>query len=249
MRLRRRPSPRRSWSALSWRWALRDVPAPYTFTFQPKDRTRVLDALKSRLKPKEQSRLISNLERAVALYKGWDEFERRQLPESEVKRKAKELYLQVHKLQKILGDLDLGTRRALAPFLASSRIPSAPLLSAEKPRELVRFERQLDLLDRRLAALAEVTGAYFFLKSPPRRGPKVRSAQEALAVAVADALAACEPAIKIVSTVGGTYEDIVRICFKAAGLRATGDLHRVVLLAVKAYRSPYRARGGKFPAP
>jgi hypothetical protein len=226
------------------------MPVPYTFTFQPKHRTTILNTLGLRSRPREASRLISNLEHAVALYKGWDAFERRQPPESAVKKAVKQFYRQVDELQKTLRELDFGTRRALAPFLANSRAPSRPLLSAEKPPELSRFHRLLSLLHRRLEAVAGICGEYLLYKveTPPRRGPKIRTAQEALAVAVADALSACLPAIRIVSTADGMYAQVVGACLEAAGVRATGDLHRIVMSAVRAYRRPYRARGGKIPS-
>jgi hypothetical protein len=221
------------------------------FSFRPRDRERILDALKPQPRPQEASGLISRLERAVALYKGWEAFERRQLPESEVKRSVRQLHRQVDGLQKALCDLDLSTRRALAPFLVQSRAPSLPLLSAEKPPELIRLHRQLSLLYRRLAVVGGVCSEYLWYRfeRPPRRGPKARTAQESLAVAVADALLVCLPAFRITSTAEGAYEKIVRACFEAAGVRGTGDLHRIVLSALRAQRKTYRARGGKLPVP
>jgi hypothetical protein len=122
------------------------------------------------------------------------------------------------------------------------------LLSGEKPPELIRLHRQLSLLYRRLETVAGVSTEYLLYRfeKPPRRGPKPRTAQESFAVGVADALSVCLPAVKITSTAEGTYEEIVRVCFEAAGVVRTGDLHRTLVSAVRAHRNrPAQPKGGK----
>jgi len=71
-------------------------------------------------------------------------------------------------------------------------------------------------------------------------------AREAFAVDVADALQEFVPdSILIVSTAGGEYQTIVRICLEAADGRFKGDIRRIVSSAVKAFKTDYRPQGPK----
>jgi hypothetical protein len=230
-------------SELEWAWLQQDALRPQDFNFSPEQRQRVIDEFKSALDTDTQDRLLAAVAQSVSYYLTWARFANNLAVDGDAK-KMRRLLRQLETLRQTLTSLDWGTRRAVAPFFVGQEAPSLPLLHIRKPTELIALDEKLVAIYNTLIELEVPINRY--LAHLKKRRPPMRL-HDILAVEIADNLQAIVPgAVDVVTTRGGSFENIVAACLQAAGVNIT-DVHDIVLRAVPAHKQVCRASGGRSP--
>lgn len=225
-------------------WVKRDALRRESFRFSKTQRINLLTALRTRLEPTIEAQLIEALEGSIAYYKMWDVFERRVGSVAGTRHKITAVQKQISKLEAPLVALDWGTRRALAPFLVGLTEPTLPLFSQRKPDEMTILDTQIVDAFEAFMDLKQTMDLYLQATAPKAGGRRQSRVRDVLAVEIADQLDELAPGtVSIAADTEGAFEHILTICLHASG-SVVGDVHRIALRAIPAYRLNTRPQGG-----
>lgn len=229
----RRP---RDWalkSRLYQYWTMRDAERYAPFTFRDSDRQAILQQLRPKLTGDAADELIRALQGCVMLFKARREFEGKQAPDADVRKRLESVRKCADQLQRELGELDWATRRVLAPHYCGGDSPSLPLLSDDKPAEMTDLDDNVCDASEILADVSVAIDSYLG-KTRARTGRRpALIARQQFALEIADSLRTFAPhSIKIKAVARNPFETVLAICLCAATGAAIGDLHRIASKAV-----------------